>query len=357
MSRLHSTRGPRPAAARRRKRVNVRLWLSLGAVLAALVAAATLSIVPGATGAPSVPLAKVLTDPFGDGLGYHASAERHQPRHDAGGCGGREPRRSRWSGCRQLDDRGDRAGRPHLRRRCLGYRLRGQRRRRQELEGRRAAADDAGRCGEHVRRAAEPGQRHGYRLRPQARRLAREHARPLPRRQRPGRLRQPRHRRLHKGRHRLEPADLHPHHPAGKRLAGQELAHVRQLADEQGLRQLLRGVRQQRKRQPAPDAGHPRRRTDLVAGAEHEHQPRDRGQREHRRRPERDDARGPSESGRHERQGDERHQPRHDAGGCGGRGRALRRSTPRRSQPPPPRATRTSRWQASPASSPARRST
>ncbi len=55
--------------------MNVRLWLSLGAVLAALVAAATLSIVPGATGAPSVPLAKVLTDPFGDGLGYHASAE------------------------------------------------------------------------------------------------------------------------------------------------------------------------------------------------------------------------------------------------------------------------------------------
>ena len=56
-------------------------------------------------------------------------------------------------------------------------------------------------------------------------------------------------------RHRLGAADLPAPHPGLGRLAGQELDHVRQLADEQGLRQLLRRVRQQRERQPRAHPG------------------------------------------------------------------------------------------------------
>jgi hypothetical protein len=57
--------------------VNVRIWLTLGTVLAAVATAATLSLVPGATGksGSTTSLTQVLSDPFSDGIGYHQSAE------------------------------------------------------------------------------------------------------------------------------------------------------------------------------------------------------------------------------------------------------------------------------------------
>jgi hypothetical protein len=57
------------------RRVNLRHWLILAAALAGLAAALTFGLVTGASGGPSVPTTKVFSDPFDDGLGYHASAE------------------------------------------------------------------------------------------------------------------------------------------------------------------------------------------------------------------------------------------------------------------------------------------
>ena len=68
------------------------------------------------------------------------------------------------------------------------------------------------------------------------------------------------------------------------RVAGQELDHLRQLEEQQGLRLLLRRVGQQRQRQPRDRSVLAGRRSDVVRAADDEHERQlAAGQRQHRR--------------------------------------------------------------------------
>ncbi len=199
--------------------MNVRVSSRLAAVLAVLAAAVALPLVLGALGGaapPPVPLVKVLADPFEDGLGYHGSAEepsifaaRNPAR--AGGLAGSSTIVATEQVGRIYDGGAS----------DIGYQVSvdgGKSWKHGELPlTMQGGVSDT--CAGQLNRASDTVTVYDQK-----------------------------------------------HDVWSGRLAGQELDHLRQLAGEQGLRQLLRRIRQQRKRQPDPDAGHARQRPDVGAG-------------------------------------------------------------------------------------------